>query len=216
VASPPSGRLPAAKRREAIVDAALRVFSAGSYDGATTAQIAREAGVSEPILYRHFASKRDLYLACLDEAWTRLRSAFEQAAAEHGEARAIELIGRTGGTHPLRVLTANLWMQAVTQAGCDDAIARHLRTHLREVHEYVSGLLRRLQEAGVVAADREPDAEAWIVVAGGLLFGVANRVGGLLEVEDFAAISAQRQRWLRGVEADIAPAPPAAARGERG
>jgi transposase-like protein len=45
-------RLPAAERRQAIVDAVLRVFVGGSYSGATTAEIAREAGVSEPILYR--------------------------------------------------------------------------------------------------------------------------------------------------------------------
>ena len=48
-------RLPAAERRQAIVEAAMTVFSTGSYSGATTADIAREAGVSEPILYRHFA-----------------------------------------------------------------------------------------------------------------------------------------------------------------
>ena len=62
-------RLPAAERRQAIVDAALRVFASGSYSGATTAEIARAAGISEPILYRHFASKRELYLACLEAAW---------------------------------------------------------------------------------------------------------------------------------------------------
>ena len=182
---PSTSRLPAAERRQAILDAALHVFSAGSYSGATTAQIAKEAGVSEPILYRHFGSKRDLYLACLDEAWRRLRESFEQAAAEHGEGRAIQLLARTGGKHRLRELTANLWMQAVTEAGSDDVIAAHLRTHLREVHDYV-------------AADREADAEAWIVVAGALLFGVAKRVGGLLGPADFAAISEQRQRWLKG------------------
>ena len=195
---PRASRLPAAERREAILDAALRVFSAGSYSGATTAQIAKQAGVSEPILYRHFGSKRELYLACVDEAWRRLRDAFEEAAAAHGEARAIQLLARTGGKHRLRELTANLWMQAVTEAGSDEVIAAHLRTHLREVHDYVAGVMRRLQAAGVVAADREPDAEAWIVVAGGLLFGVANRVGGLLGPGDFAAISEQRQRWLKG------------------
>jgi AcrR family transcriptional regulator len=192
-----TSRLPAAERRQAILDAALHVFSAGSYSGATTAQIAKEAGVSEPILYRHFGSKRDLYLACLDEAWRRLRESFEKAAAEHGDARAIQLVARTGGKHRLRELTANLWMQAVTEAGSDEVIAAHLRTHLREVHDYVAAIMRRLQAAGVVAADREADAEAWIVVAGALLFGVAKRVGGLLGPADFAAISEQRQRWLK-------------------
>jgi AcrR family transcriptional regulator len=57
-AAPP--RLPAAERRQALIDTAIRVFAAGSYRGVTTAEIAREAGISEPILYRHFASKREL------------------------------------------------------------------------------------------------------------------------------------------------------------
>ena len=73
-------RLPAAERRQAIVDAALPVFATGSYSGATTADIAREAGISEPILYRHFASKRELYLACLEAAWVSFRAGARREA----------------------------------------------------------------------------------------------------------------------------------------
>ena len=65
-----------------MLDAACRVFFESSYRGATTAEIAREAGISEPILYRHFGSKRDLYIACLDEAWRSLRAFAEEAIAE--------------------------------------------------------------------------------------------------------------------------------------
>ena len=75
-------RLPADERRRAIVQAALRVFSAGSYAGATTAEIAREAGVTEPVLYRHFDSKRDLWAACLDAAWEEFRAAFDAAVGD--------------------------------------------------------------------------------------------------------------------------------------
>src|SRR5687768_14653782 len=74
-------RLPAGERREAIVRAALRVFTSTSYAGATTAEIAREAGVTEPILYRHFASKRDLWLACLDVAWDETRAMLREKIA---------------------------------------------------------------------------------------------------------------------------------------
>ena len=77
-------RLPAAERRQAIVEAAMRVFATGSYRGATTAGIAREAGISEPILYRHFASKRDLYFACLDLARARQRASNEAKLEELG------------------------------------------------------------------------------------------------------------------------------------
>ena len=74
-----SRRLPAAERRRAIVRAALRVFSSTSYAGATTAEIAREAGVSEPVLYRHFASKRALqeHLVAYLRAWNQNPTPFE-------------------------------------------------------------------------------------------------------------------------------------------
>ena len=110
-----STRLPAAERRQALVDAALRVFIARSYRGATTADIAREAGVSEPILYRHFPSKRDLYFACVDRAWAGLRELWQSAMETEPDPLAalarcyLDLKER-------KLLLAELWMQAVTEA----------------------------------------------------------------------------------------------------
>jgi AcrR family transcriptional regulator len=64
-----------------VLDAATRVFAKSSYRGATTAEIARAAGITEPILSRHIGSKRDLDLASLDEAWRTFRTLAEQAPA---------------------------------------------------------------------------------------------------------------------------------------
>jgi AcrR family transcriptional regulator len=193
-------RLPAAERRLAILDAALGVFAGGSYSGATTADIAREAGVSEPILYRHFASKRELYLACLDAAWASMREAFDEKIAELGDREAVAAIGAasrafhaSGGVRPV-----TLWMQALTEAGEDAEIQGFLRLQLREVHDYVAGALRRAQAAGGVPADRDPEAEAWIFVGAALLLTFADRLGGLLGPDDFEAMAAQRRRWLTG------------------
>ena len=77
--SEPRTRLPAKERRTAVVETACRVFAKSSYRGSTTAQIAREKGVTEPVLYRHFASKRELYLACLAAAWDQLRLLWDEA-----------------------------------------------------------------------------------------------------------------------------------------
>ena len=74
-----SSRLSGPERRQAVVETACRVFAKGSYRGSTTAQIARETGVTEPVLYRHFASKRELYLACLDAVWERVRVLWDKA-----------------------------------------------------------------------------------------------------------------------------------------
>jgi len=60
-----STRLPATERRALILDAAGRLFGAHGYDATRLEEIAAAAGVTKPILYRHFASKQDLYLALL-------------------------------------------------------------------------------------------------------------------------------------------------------
>ena len=86
----PPARLPAAQRRATVVAAALEVFGSGSYAGSTTAEIARAAGVSEPIIYRHFPSKRELWFACLDQAWSDLRTAIEGLEASLERARGLE------------------------------------------------------------------------------------------------------------------------------
>jgi AcrR family transcriptional regulator len=190
-------RLPAAERRQALVEAALRVFSEGSYAGATTAQIAREAGVSEPILYRHFASKRDLYFACLDEAWGRIRSKIDERMHELGPSGCWRDLGPKT-LREVKVLLPSLWMQAITEAGQDPEIRRHVRGHMREVHDYFAEFVRRVQAEGAIHADRDPDVEAWVFVAGTLLVSVADRLGGPLGPSDFEAIKSERHRWLTG------------------
>ena len=190
-------RLPAAERRRALVEAALRVFSEGSYAGATTAQIAREAGVSEPILYRHFASKRELYFACLDEAWSRIRTKIEDEIAARGAAEGWRAMG-PATLREIKVLVPSLWMQAVTEAGEDPEIRRFVRGHIREVHDFFADVLRRVQAEGGIAPERDPSTEAWIFVAGSLLVSIADRLGGPLRAEDFEAIKRERLRWLVG------------------
>lgn len=64
--STPRRRLPPAERREQIVKAAEEAFGRLGYDGASLDSIAAEVGVTKPVLYRHFKSKEDLYVALLD------------------------------------------------------------------------------------------------------------------------------------------------------
>jgi AcrR family transcriptional regulator len=59
-------RLPRDERRAQLLDAALEVFTQAGYHSAPMDEIADRAGVSKPVLYQHFPSKLDLYLAVLD------------------------------------------------------------------------------------------------------------------------------------------------------
>jgi len=59
-------RLPRDERRALLLSAALEVFTAAGYHSAAMDEIADRAGVSKPVLYQHFPSKLELYLAVLD------------------------------------------------------------------------------------------------------------------------------------------------------
>jgi len=61
-----SARLPRDERRAQLLKAAQEVFVANGYHGAAMDEIAETAHVSKPVLYQHFPSKRELYLALLD------------------------------------------------------------------------------------------------------------------------------------------------------
>ena len=69
---------------------------------------------------------------------------------------------------------------------------------MREVHDFVAGSVRRSQADGGIDRDRDADAEAWIFLGGVLLLSVADRLGGVLSADEFAAIAAQRLKWLTG------------------
>jgi AcrR family transcriptional regulator len=85
----PGGRLPRSERREAILARALPLFAERGYEGTTTRDLARALGVTEPVLYRHFPSKRALFLAVLARAEARILGALAAAlgAAEGARAR---------------------------------------------------------------------------------------------------------------------------------
>ena len=80
-----SGRLPRDERRAQLLVAALEVFTASGYHSAAMDEIADRAKVSKPVLYQHFPSKLDLYLAVLDLHIDSLVFAIQKAIASNQE-----------------------------------------------------------------------------------------------------------------------------------
>jgi AcrR family transcriptional regulator len=54
------------KRHKELIHSAIKIFNSRGYKGATTAAIAKEAGISEHTMYQHFSNKKELFLACHD------------------------------------------------------------------------------------------------------------------------------------------------------
>lgn len=193
-------RLSGPERRALVVATACRVFAQSSYHGSTTAQIARETGVTEPVLYRHFASKRELYLACLDSVWQEVRELWERAIEdERDSANWLKAIGKAylEARASARIVLVDLWIQALTEAADDPEIRRALRQQMREVHEFVAGVIRGAQQRGGVVESRDADAEAWIFISLGLLSTIDHRLGNIVG-DEFEDIVASRREWMTG------------------
>jgi AcrR family transcriptional regulator len=90
-------RMARAERREHLLDAATRAFARGGFAGTGLDSIAAEAGVTHVILYRHFASKSDLYRAVLDRACARLADA---VGTDNFDESSIAALMRAAGADP--------------------------------------------------------------------------------------------------------------------
>lgn len=90
-------RMPRAQRREQLLDAATRAFARGGYAATGLDAVAAEAGVTHVILYRHFASKAELYRAILDRACARLA---EQVGVGDYDEDALPALLRAAGADP--------------------------------------------------------------------------------------------------------------------
>jgi AcrR family transcriptional regulator len=85
-------RLPAARRRRQLLGVALRVFAAEGYHNASMNDIAVEAGVTKPVLYQHFTSKRELFTELLTDVGRDLQDRITKAvAAASGPREMVEM-----------------------------------------------------------------------------------------------------------------------------
>jgi AcrR family transcriptional regulator len=88
---PATPRLPAAERREQLLASALETFAAKGFHETSMNDVADAAGVTKPVLYQHFASKKALYHELVDEMGSRLEQAiFESVAEADGPRQQVE------------------------------------------------------------------------------------------------------------------------------
>ncbi|HTZ09913.1 MAG TPA: TetR/AcrR family transcriptional regulator [Acidimicrobiales bacterium] len=80
-------RLPADRRRSQLLDVALTQFARRGFNATTMDDIAEAAGVTKPLLYQHFASKRALYLELVDSVADVMLEAIGKAVASAGGPR---------------------------------------------------------------------------------------------------------------------------------
>jgi len=152
-------RKSAEERREEIVRIAIEHFALGGYNGTSTEAIARDAGISQPYLFRLFRTKRELFLACSRELHDRIGATFDAAARDVPREEALLAMG----TAYIGLLQDRhtLLFQMQSYAACADP---EIQASVRGSYGGLVALVTRLSGA--------EDHEVWTFFAHGMLLNV--------------------------------------------
>ena len=111
------------KRREEILDAAVEIFADKGLHGASTDEIARRAGISQPYIFRLFGTKKELYMAGVARCFRETLEMMQRAAEGKRGNEALEAIGRAYG-ELLQSDRSYLRAQMQAYAACEDTEIR--------------------------------------------------------------------------------------------
>jgi AcrR family transcriptional regulator len=159
------------ERREEILDAALELFADKGLHGASTEEIARRAGISQPYVFRLFGTKKDLYIAGVSRCFRQTLELMQRAAEGKRGEEALEAIGTAYG-ELLASDRTYLRAQMQAYAACEDpeicAAVRggfgDLVTYVERVSGAPSEQISQFFAHGMllnVLASMQAPAEAW-------------------------------------------------------
>ncbi|HEX6538090.1 MAG TPA: TetR/AcrR family transcriptional regulator [Candidatus Dormibacteraeota bacterium] len=139
-------RLSAEERREQILQAAITVFAEDGYAAASTEEIARRAGISQPYLFRLYGTKRELVLAAIQRCFEDTEATFERAVRESGAPGGEDALHAMGQAYMQLIQHDHVRLRSQLQAyaACDDPEIRALVSrnfgHLVDVVRRLSGV----------------------------------------------------------------------------
>jgi TetR/AcrR family transcriptional regulator len=175
----PRTRLSAQERELQILRAATRVFARSNYRLAGTADIALEAGISEPTIYKYFPSKKDLFVRILKRIGERILVLWNQAATSE-EGDTLSALTRMGRVYVegLRTHPDELKVQFQALAESDDPdIAHQLRENHKGYVRFLSQVIDRGKRDGIVRSDIDPYVGAWLLNSIGFTLTLVRLLG---------------------------------------
>jgi AcrR family transcriptional regulator len=118
-------RKTAEERREEVLDAAREAFAKHGLHGASTDEIARRAGISQPYLFRLFGTKKELFIAAVERCYAETLETFRRAAEGRAGQAALEAMGKAY-FELIRSNPNRLRLQMQTYAACEDPDVREV------------------------------------------------------------------------------------------
>jgi len=159
----PVRRLPAGERRQQLFAVALELFAERGYRATTMDDIAEAAGVTKPLVYQHFSSKRALYLELVDSVSAELLAAISEAATRaEGPRQQVEL---GFAAYFKMVVTHEAAFRLLY--GRDDADDQELGDAMRRVEDAIAEAIDPLIDAGLEPGHRRFLAYAVVGMAEG-------------------------------------------------
>jgi AcrR family transcriptional regulator len=160
-------RVPAAERRDALIEAAVHEFAHGGLHGTPVDRIARRVGVAQPYVFSLFGSKRDLFLAAVERCFEQIAELFTRVAAEFDPEIALANadVLTAMGTAYVEMLSTNrdpLMLSHQAYAACDDEV---IRDHVRHCYARLVAHVQRLSGAEQERIDDFFQYGAWLNVA---------------------------------------------------
>lgn len=188
--------------RERILDAAASVMRERGLARATTKEIARVAGCSEALLYKHFADKQEIFLGVLKERIPPISAPSDlvgsRTVRENLETLTRELLTFYVRTFPI---AASIFSEADLLAAWRDGLrARDAGPHVPIA--MVENYLTSEQRAGRLAADADPWATAALLVGAALQQAFLAAFAGRAEVLDREAVAARLAAAALGAAGD--------------
>jgi AcrR family transcriptional regulator len=161
----PTGRLRKAERKRQLLAHAKQLFVTLGYQGTTTQKIAEAAGVTEPVLYRHFESKKALFLEVLEEirAATVKRWHADTAQISDPLARLHAIADLYLGSTREHALEFRIMHRTLIETD-EQEIAALLRAFYLDSEALLAQIISEGQQSGVFRRNLDPRVGAWELI----------------------------------------------------
>ena len=153
-------------RRKQILRVAQHVFAEHNYHGATTAKIAKAAGVTEPTIYLHFPSKKDLFIAVTEDCSRFEIESVKRAVEKTGDVlQAYRLIFEQLHEFTSKVNPDPAKILIINKVVDDPEIREVVRRCNDELYSLVTEHLRNAMDEGNIRDDVSPEVMAQVLVS---------------------------------------------------
>jgi AcrR family transcriptional regulator len=190
-------RLKAPQRREQLMEVATKLFARNGYEATTTAAIALAAGVTEPILYRHFKSKQELFVAIVKAVSDRTMKHWQDLIAGVTDpAEQIRRIAAEMPSHMEKLADAYHVLHGALATSRDKKVLAVMREHYAQIERFFAKVIQEGQKTGVFRKNLQPRGAAWQLIITGIGYGM---IGLNLAQLDRPMIDTAIESILRGL-----------------